>query len=63
MPADTDHEAVQKYQPRDERIKVWRYLDLPKLIDLLETQSLYFARADTLEDPLEGMWPSANAQE
>ena len=29
-------------------------MNLPKLISLLETQSLYFARADTLGDPFEG---------
>src|SRR5450759_1000989 len=36
---------------------LWRYLDLPKLVSLLEHQSLWFARLDTLGDPYEGVPP------
>ncbi len=31
-------------------LKVWLYMDLPKPIDLLETKSLHFSRADTRAD-------------
>ena len=34
--------------------KLWRYMDLSKLIAMLEDQSLFFARADKLGDPFEG---------
>ncbi len=33
---------------------VWRYFDLPKFLSLLDTQALYFSRADQMEDPWEG---------
>jgi len=36
-----------------------RYMDLPKLLDLLHTRSLYFRRADGISDRLEGaLFPS-----
>lgn len=36
-----------------------RYMDLPKLLDLLHTKSLYFRRADGFSDKLEGtLFPS-----
>lgn len=34
--------------------KIWRYMDLPKFIDLLRTSSLYFASLPTMEDEWEG---------
>lgn len=34
--------------------KLWRYMDLSKLISLFYTKSLYFAAADSFEDPFEG---------
>ena len=37
-------------------MKVWRYIDLPELIDFLETASLEFSRAATVGDPYEGSW-------
>lgn len=54
MPADTTHPVVAPCQPRDKNIKVWRYMDVTKLVAFMETRSLHFARADTLEDPFEG---------
>ncbi len=41
-------------------IKIWRYMDLTKLVAFLETGSLHFARADTLGDPYEGSWTRLN---
>jgi hypothetical protein len=38
--------------PPDETV-VWRFMDFPKFIQLLETSSLWFSRADIFEDPLE----------
>ena len=60
MPANTNHEVVERFQPRDGNMKVWRYMDLPKLVAFLETGSLHFARADTLGDPYEGSWTHLN---
>ena len=60
MPADVQHEVVEAYQPPNTNIKIWRYLDLPKLIDFLQTRSLHFARSDTLSDPLEGSLTKGN---
>lgn len=34
--------------------KLWRYMDLGKFIHLLSTGKLYFASADSFEDPFEG---------
>ena len=33
---------------------LWRYMDLAKLLVILENRSLYFPRSDTFEDPYEG---------
>ena len=45
-------------QPEDPAVKVWRYLDLPRLIWMLSTGALAFTRIDTLEDPFEGSVPA-----
>ena len=39
--------------PPDETV-VWRYIDIPKLIDLLEQRSLWLSPLDRLDDPREG---------
>jgi hypothetical protein len=36
---------------------IWRYMDLPKFLDMLETGSLYFCRGDNFEDKFEGSLP------
>ena len=60
MTAETDHPVVAPFQPPDRDIKIWRYMNLPQLINFLETESLHFARADTLGDPYEGSWTRLN---
>lgn len=47
-------------QPEDSNISVWRYIDLPKLIHLLEKKALYLTRIDRFEDKNEGSIPRAN---
>lgn len=37
--------------------KLWRYIDLAKLIDLLERRVIFFPRADRFDDPWEGAIP------
>ncbi|MDQ1391242.1 MAG: hypothetical protein QOF30_219, partial [Acidimicrobiaceae bacterium] len=39
--------------PSDETT-LWRYMDLPKFVSLLEKGALFFSRADKLGDPYEG---------
>jgi hypothetical protein len=47
-------------QPDNEDIKVWRYMDFTKLISLIDSRRLFFARADKFKDPFEGSWPKVN---
>jgi len=37
-------------------------MDFTKFVSLLDTEALFFARADTLGDPFEGSYTTANAQ-
>jgi len=39
---------------------VWRYMDFTKFISLLESESLFFSRADKFQDPFEGATPLNN---
>lgn len=47
-------------QPENKQMKVWRYLDLPKFINLLMTQKLYLSRIDILSDLYEGSLTKKN---
>lgn len=38
-------------------LRLWRYMDLAKLISLLETKAIWLARADTFRDKHEGRFP------
>jgi hypothetical protein len=49
-------------QPNDETEKVWRYMDFPKLVSILDKSSLFFARGDQFNDPFEGSYPLLNVQ-
>lgn len=44
-------EADKRVEPTT---RLWRYMDLSKFLDMLETKSLFFARVDNLGDPFEG---------
>jgi hypothetical protein len=46
------NDAMVEY-PDTERNLVWRYMDLPKFLDLIQTSELHFTRLDQLEDPYE----------
>lgn len=43
--------------PSNPNSLVWRYMDVSKLVALLQDKALYFARADSFEDPFEGSLP------
>lgn len=53
-----DHPAFVK--PENHNVKIWRYIDFTKFVDLLIKGELYFTRCDNFEDPFEGSWPEAN---
>ena len=38
-------------------IKIWRYMDSTKFVNLLDTESLFFCRADKFDDKWEGTFP------
>ena len=44
--------------PNDEDI-LWRYTNFEKFVNLLDTESLFFTRADKFEDPYEGFIPQS----
>jgi hypothetical protein len=48
--------------PGDPDIPLWRYMDLAKLVSLLDRGALWFARADLLGDRFEGSYGAANAR-
>jgi hypothetical protein len=50
-------------QPSDESILAWRYIDLPKLVDLLAHRRLCLARLDQFPDKLEGSVPRGHYDE
>ena len=43
--------------------KVWRYLDLTKLVAMLEARALYFCCVAKLADPFEGSFPESHWEE
>ncbi len=47
-----DHLDFEK--PSDPNTKIWRFIDFTKFASLLETNSLFFARADLFPDYFEG---------
>lgn len=51
------HQAFE--DPKNDSLKLWRYIELEKFISLMETSELYFCRADYFrnDDPFEGTFP------
>jgi len=48
--------------PQDPAIALWRYMDFTKFVSMLDSQSLFFARADLLGDPFEGSLTRIDAE-
>ncbi len=48
----SEHDLFES--PQSRHIKLWRFMSLPKLLSMLDSRSVYFARADLLGDPFEG---------
>ena len=49
-----EHECFHPPEDRDARI--WRYMDLPKLLSILDEGRLFFPRRSSLQDPFEGFY-------
>lgn len=47
------------FLPPKDNCTLWRYMDLTKLLSLLEYEILFLSRADQFEDPYEGTWSKA----
>jgi len=45
------------HTPKELDVPLWKYLDFTRFASLINTGSLYFARADQLLDPYEGSYP------
>jgi len=56
--ANEDHWVFPKRVT--ENIRIWRYMDLSKLLSLLDTRALFFCRVDRLGDPFEATTPRAS---
>lgn len=44
--------------PDNPDARIWRYLDFAKYVSLLESQALFFATVESLDDPFEGTLPA-----
>ncbi len=53
---EKEHNA---FSPPETNCTLWRYMDLTKLLSLLESQQLFFPRADMFDDPYDGVWSRA----
>ncbi|MDV3348077.1 hypothetical protein QGP82_05210 [Leptothoe sp. LEGE 181152] len=53
---DNNHTS---FFPPQSNCTLWRYMDLTKLLSLLETSKLFFPRSDKFDDPYEGAWSKA----
>ena len=49
-------------KPSNPYQKIWRYMDFTKFVELLNSSSLYFSRADQFEDIFEGSVPKISAE-
>lgn len=57
------HWMKDEYEKPNPTDKLWRYMDLGKFIHLISTRELYFASADSFEDPFEGAKGTAERKE
>lgn len=58
--AYADHPA---FEVSDWNQRIWRYISVPQLLSILETEALWFTRADEFDDPFEGTVPDRNLDE
>ena len=41
-------------QPKNKNVKIWRFMDFSKYLSILDSETLFFSRADSLGDSYEG---------
>jgi len=54
------YEKHPTFSEPDPNAIVWRYIDFPKLVSLLDRKALFFVKASKLIDPFEGTLPEFN---
>lgn len=54
MPASSHHSFRA---PANVNVRLWRYIDIPKLLDFLRTSSIHMTKLGNLHDPYEGRYP------
>jgi len=59
----TYHRHTDFKFPDNEKAKIWRYIDLNKLISLFESTALFFARGDIFDDPYEGQFADGDIEQ
>lgn len=47
----------------EETHSIWRYMSIPQLLSIIETEALWFTRSDQFDDPYEGRLPHKNQKE
>lgn len=55
------NEYFKPFIPK-ENIKIWRYMDTAKFLELLDSSNLFFTNSNNFEDKHEGCFPIANFQ-
>ncbi|MDE0468959.1 MAG: DUF2971 domain-containing protein [Candidatus Poribacteria bacterium] len=53
------YEELDGINPPNDKDILWRYTNFEVFVNLLDTQALYFTRADKFEDPYEGFIPQS----
>lgn len=54
------YEKHPVFEEPEKDAKIWRYIDLPKLVSMLDRKSLFFVKVSKLQDPYEGTMPKFN---
>lgn len=57
---EMSHPSVK--EPKDPKIKIWRYMDFAKFVSMLTSGGLFFTRCSIFPDRHEGAMPPANKQ-
>jgi len=55
-----EHPSFRK--PEDENSKVWRFMDFAKFVQILESNALFFCRADRFTDEFERYYAKGNRE-
>ena len=56
------HEKHPAFLEPDSNAMIWRYMDFPKFVSLLDKKALFFAKANILFDKFEGTLPEYNVK-